>query len=96
MLEEAASFDDGNIRMDFVVMDTTGSASVLFDGMALPVSDGEVKEHSGNIHELYSIENDTQFAVKARISDTVIYAFAQAGYQTEVVELLEKLGYWKE
>ncbi len=96
MLEEAASFDDGNIRMDFVVMDTTGSASVLFDGMALPVSDGEVKEHSGNIHELYSIENDTQFAVKARISDTVIYAFAQAGYQTEVVELLEELGYWKE
>lgn len=96
MLEEAVSLDDGNIRMDFAVMDTAGSASVLFDGMTLPVSDGEIKEYGGNIHELYSMENDTQFAVKVRISDTVIYAFAQAGYETEVVELLEKLGYWKE
>ncbi len=95
MLEEAVSFNDGNIRMGFVVMDTADSACVLFDGMTLPVSDGETKKYSGMVHELYSIENETLYVAKVRITDTVIYVSARAEYKPEAVGLLEELGYWK-
>ena len=81
--------------MGFVVMDTADSACVLFDGMTLPASDGEIKEHSGMIPELYSIENETLYVAKVRITDTVIYVSARAEYKPEAVGLLEKLGYWK-
>lgn len=96
MLKEAVSFNNGNIRMDFVVMDTTESASVLFNGMTLPISEGKIEEHGGMIHELYSAENESLYSAKVRISDTVIYVSAKAEYKPEVVKLLDKLGYWKE
>lgn len=96
MLEEAASFNDGNIRMDFVVMDTVDSARVLFNGMELPVSGGKIEEHSGMVHELYSVENEVLYVAKVRISDTLIYVSTKIEYKLEAVKLLDKLGYWKE
>ncbi|MEG1725804.1 MAG: DUF3592 domain-containing protein [Anaerovoracaceae bacterium] len=96
MLKEAVSFNNGNIRMDFVVMDTTDSARILFNGMTLPISEGKIGEHGGMVHELYSAENESLYSAKVRISDTVIYVSAKAEYKPEVVKLLDKLGYWKE
>ncbi len=96
MLKEAYSFNDGNIRMDFVVMDTAESAGVLFNGMTLPVSDGDIKDSGGMVHELYSVENETLYVAKIRISDTVLYVSAQAEYKPKAEELLKELGYWKE
>lgn len=95
MLKEACSFNDGNIRMDFVVMDTAESASVLFDGMTLPISDGEKKDSGGMAHELYSVENKTLYVAKIRIRNTVLYVSAQAKYKPQAEELLKELGYWK-
>ena len=95
MMKEAVSFNDGNIRMDFCVMDTADSASVVYNGMILPISDGEKQEHDGIVHELYSVENDSLYVAKIRIRDTVIYVSAQTEYKSDVVELLEELGYWK-
>ena len=96
MLKEAYSFNDGNIRMDFVVMDTAESASVLFNGMTLPISDGDMKDSGGMVHELYSVENEELYVAKIRISDTVLYVSAQAKYKPKAEELLKELGYWKE
>ncbi len=96
MLKEASSFNDGNIKMDFVVMDTAESASVLFNGMTLPISDGDIKDSGGTVHELYSVENETLYVAKIRISDTVLYVSAQAKYKPKAEELLKELGYWKE
>lgn len=96
MLKEAYSFNDGNIRMDFVVMDTAESASVLFNGMTLPISDGDIKDSGGMVHELYSVENETLYVAKIRIRDTVLYVSAQATYKLKAEELLKELGYWKE
>lgn len=96
MLKEAVSFNDGNIRMDYCVMDTADSASVLYDGMTLPLSEGEKQEYDGIVHELYSIESDALYVAKIRIRDTVICVSAKIEYKSEVVELLETLGYWKD
>ena len=96
MLEEAVSFDDGTIRMDFCVMDSVDSAVNQYNNMTLPTSDGEVLENGGIVHELYSVENSTTYVAKIRIRDTVIYISALAEYKQEVIELLEALGYWKE
>lgn len=96
MMKEAVSFNNGNVRMDFCVMDTADSASVLYNGMTLPISDGEKQEYDGIAHELSFIENDTLYVAKARIRDTVIYVSAKVEYKSEVVELLDDLGYWKE
>lgn len=95
MLKEAYSFNDGNIRMDFVVMDTAESASVLFNGMTLPISDGDIKDSGGMVHELYSVENEALYVAKIRIRDTVLYVSAQARYKPKAEELLKQLGYWK-
>lgn len=96
MMKDAVSFNDGNIRMDFCVMDTVDSAAVLYDGMTLPLSDGNKQEHDGMVHELSSIENEELYIAKIRISDTVIYVSAKIEYKSEVVELLQTLGYWKD
>lgn len=64
MLTEAVSFDNGKIRMDFCVMDTVDAARSLYDGMTLPVPGGEIWEQGGTVHKLYSVENQTNFAVK--------------------------------
>lgn len=96
MMEEAISFDDGNVRMDFCVMDTADSAASLYDGMTLPLSEGEEKEQSGMIHEIHSIENSSMYVAKVRIRDTVIYVATLAEYKEEAVEILKTLGYWKE
>ncbi|MGI6262063.1 MAG: DUF3592 domain-containing protein [Acutalibacteraceae bacterium] len=96
MLKQAYSFNDGNIRMDFVVMDAADSARALFNSMTLPVSEGDMKESGGTVHELYSIENETVYVAKIRISDTVLYVSAQAEYKPKAEALLKELGYWKE
>lgn len=95
MLEEVISFNDGNIRMDFCVMDTVDSASILYHGMTLPLLEGEKQEQEGIVHELSSIENETLYMAKIRVRNTVIYVSVQAEYKAEVV-LLETIGYWKE
>ena len=96
MLKEAYSLNDGNIRMDFVVMDTAESARILFNGMTLPISDGDKKDFGGMVHELYSVENEALYVAKIRISDTILYVSAQANYKPKAEELLKDLGYWKE
>lgn len=96
MLKEAYSFNDGNVRMDFAVMDTANSAAVLFNGMTLPISDGNVKDYDGTVHEFYSVENETLYAAKIRIGDTVLYVSAKAECKQNAEELLKELGYWKE
>ena len=96
MMKEAVSFNDGNVRMDFCVMDTADSAGALYNGMTLPISDGEEQKHGGMVYELYSVENGVLYAAKVRIRDTVIYVSAKAEYKFKAAELLKELGYWKE
>lgn len=95
MLTEAASFDNGKIRMDFCVMDTLDAAKNLYNGMTLPISGEEILELGGTVHELYSVENQTNFAAKIHIRDTVIYVYTLAEYKNEAIALLETIGYWK-
>lgn len=96
MLKEACSFNDGNVRMDFAVMDTANSAAVLFNGMTLPVTDGNVKDSDGMTHEFYSVESQSLYTAKIRIGDTVLYVSAKAECKQNAEELLKELGYWKE
>ena len=95
MLTKAVSIDNDNIRVDFCVMDTTDSAIQIYKGMTLPVTDGEVKDIDGMVHEIYTVENNLQFAGKLRIRDTVIYVAALSENKAEVIELLKSIGYWK-
>ena len=96
MLTEAASFDNGKIRMDFCMMDTVDAARSLYNGMTLPVTAGKIRELGGTVHELYSVENQTNFAAKIRIRNTLIYVFTLAEYKNDAVSLLETIGYWKD
>ena len=96
MLKEAYSLNDGNIRMDFVVMDSARNARMLFNSMTLPISDGDIKDSGGSVHELYSIESETLYVSKIRIRDTVLYVSAQAEDKSTAEEILKELGYWKE
>lgn len=96
MMEKAVSINDGNIRMDFCDMDTADSASVLYNAMTLPVTDGDKKDFDGMVHELSSSENAELYVAKVRIRDTVIYVSAKVDYKAEVKEILDTLGYWKE
>lgn len=77
-------------------MDTANSAAVLFNGMTLPVTDGDVKDSDGTVHEFYSVESETLYAAKIRISDTVLYVLAKAECKPKAEKLLKELGYWKE
>ena len=95
MLTKAVSIDNDNIRVDFCVMDTTDSAIQIYKGMTLPVTDGEVKDIDGMVQEIYTVENNLQFAGKLRIRDTVIYVAALSENKAEVIELLKSIGYWK-
>lgn len=96
MLEDSVSINDGNIRIDFCIMDTVDSANLLYDGMTLPLSEGEKLEHNGIVYESSSVENDSLYTAKIRIRDTVIYVSAREEFKSQAVEILEKLGYWKE
>ena len=96
MMKRAVSLNDGNIRMDFCVMDTFDSATVLYDGMNLPLSEGKQEEHDGMVHELSSVENEELYVAKVRIRDTVIYVSAKAEYKAVAVDILKTLGYWKD
>lgn len=93
MLRKAASFNDGNVRMDFCLMDTADSAGVLYNSMTLPASDGEALEHRGITEQRYSVENDTMYTAKIQSGNVVLYVSAKAEYKTEVNELLDALGY---
>lgn len=96
MMKEAVSINDGNVRMDFCVMDTADSADVLYNAMTLPVTDGDMHEHNGMVHELTSAENEELYVAKARIRDTVIYVCVKADYKADAQRILNTLGYWKE
>jgi len=95
MLTEARSIESGTIRMDFCVMDTVDSSESLYNGMTLPITDGEITDEDGIIHEICSTENQTNYVAKIRIRDTIIYVSALKEYKDDVVELLTSIGYWK-
>lgn len=95
LLEEAVSVDDGTVRIDFCVMDTVPSAQQIFHGMNLPITEGEVTDSSGTLHELYSVETDSIYVAKIRIADTVIYVWTPIEYKADIVDLLDSIGYWK-
>ena len=80
MLKEAYSFNDDNIKIDFVVIE---SDSVLFNSMTLPISNEEIKDSHGIVHEFYSVENKTLYIAKIHISNTILYVSAQAEYKPE-------------
>lgn len=96
MMKEAVSINDGNVQMDFCVMDTADSVSILYNAMTLPLSDGNTQEHDGTVHELFSAENEERYVAKIRIRDTVIYVSAKVDYKAEIVEILDTLDYWKD
>ena len=96
MMKESVSFDDGNVRMDFCVMDTVDSAMSLYAGMTLPVSEGEEIKQDGMVQEIHIKESDSMYVVKARFRDTVVYAAALPENKEEVIDILKTLGYWKE
>lgn len=96
MMGEAISFDDGNVRMDFCVMDTADSAASLYAGMTLPLSEGEEKVQDGIIHEIHSIDNGSMYVAKVRIGDTVLYVSALEEYKADAIGILKTIGYWKE
>ena len=96
MLEEAVSVDDGTLRIDFCVMDTVPSAQQLYYGMNLPITDGEVTNDSGTLHELHSVETDSVYVAKIRLIDTIIYVWTPLEYKADVVDLLDSIGYWKD
>lgn len=96
MMEEAVSFDDGNVRMDFCVMDTADSALSLYAGMTLPLSEGEEKVQDGIIHEMHSIDNGSMYVAKVLIRDTVLYVSALEEYKEDAIGILKTIGYWKE
>ena len=96
MLEEAVSVDDGTVRIDFCVMDTVPSAQQLYHGMNLPITEGEVTDNGGILHELYSVETDSVYVAKIMISDTIIYIWTPLEKKADVVDLLDGIGYWKE
>lgn len=96
MMEKAVSINDGNVRMDFCEMDTADSADILYNAMTLPVTDGDMQDFDGMVHELAFAENAELYVAKVRIKDTIIYVSAKVEYKAEVKEILEALGYWKE
>ena len=96
MLEEAVSVDDGTVRIDFCVMDTVPSAQQVFHGMKLPITDGEVTDNGGTLHELYSVETNSIYVAKIRITNTVIYVWTPLEQKADVVNLLDSIGYWKD
>ena len=95
LLEEAVSVDDGTVRIDFCVMDTVPSAQQIFHGMSLPITEGEVIDSGGTLHELYSVETASIYVAKIRITDTVVYVWTPIEYKADVVDLLDSIGYWK-
>ena len=96
MMKESVSFDDGNVRMDFCIMDTVDSAMSLYAGMTLSVSEGEEIKQDGMVHEIHIKESASMYAVKVRFRDTVVYAAALPENKAEVIDILKTLGYWKE
>ncbi|MBR5592998.1 MAG: DUF3592 domain-containing protein [Bacteroidaceae bacterium] len=96
MLEEAVSVDNGTVRIDFCVMDTRPSAQQLYYSMNLPITDGKVKESSGSLHELYSVETDSVYVAKIRVTDTIIYVWTPIEQKENVVDFLDSIGYWKD
>ena len=95
MLEEAVSVDNGTVRIDFCVMDTVPSTQQLYYGMNLPITNGEVIDNGGILHELYSAETDSVYVAKIRLIDTIIYVWTPLEQKADVVGLLDSIGYWK-
>lgn len=96
MLEEAVSVDNGSLRIDFCVMDTIPSTQQLYYGMELPITEGKVTDDSGVQHELYSVETDSVYVAKIRLIDSIIYVWTPLEYKSDVVDLLDSIGYWKD
>ena len=51
--------------------------------MTLPISNEEIKDSHGIVHEFYSVENKTLYIAKIHISNTILYVSAQAEYKPE-------------
>ena len=95
ILEEAVSINDGTLRIDFCVMDTRPSAQQIYQGMELPITDGEVINSGGTLHELYSVETDGIYVAKIRVTNTVVYVWTPLEQKADVVDFLDSIGYWK-
>lgn len=95
MLTEATSIDNDMIRVDFCMMDTVDSSGRLYNGMTLPIDEGKITDDRGSVHEIYSVENETNYVAKIRIRNTIVYVSALSEYKNDVIELLESIGYWK-
>lgn len=95
MLKESVSVDNGTLRIDFCVMDTVPSAQQLYGGMSLPISDGKIIDNGGTVHELYSVETESVYVAKIRITTTIIYVWTPVEQKADVVDLLDSIGYWK-
>lgn len=95
MLKEAVSVDDGTVRIDFCVMDTVPSAQQIYGGMSLPITDGQITDDGGTVHELYSVETESVYVAKIRITKTIIYVWTPLAKKADVIDLLESIGYWK-
>lgn len=89
LLVEAYSAEGTGIQMDYCVMDSADSAKRLYAGMTLPLSEGV--ERSGSCW--VSKENETVYVTKRYADHTVLYGAAEIGRKTELLELLDLIGY---
>lgn len=92
LLKESCSVQNQNIRIDFCVMDSSGSAKRLYKAMRLLGSDGD-KDNNGS--DFYWAENAERYAVKIRVEETLLYAVSEIGSKEELIELLKAIGYWE-
>ena len=96
LLKQSMSIEEENFRVDFCVMDSLGSAKSLYNGMTLPVTDGEKVEENDMGRMLISMENEEMYTAKIRVRNTVIYVAATPEYKEAAIDLLEEIGYWEE
>lgn len=95
MIEQAFSYDDGSMRIDFCLMQTENYASRLYDGMTLPGFEGAVSEQSGRGFEMRLVDGEKLYAAKIHVGDTVVYISALSEYKSTVQEIMEEIGYIK-
>lgn len=94
LLEESCSVETDDIRIDFCMMDSVGSARSLYNGMNLPVSDGAEQNHNRINYNFTSMENEILYTVKIRVGNTVIYGASQIEQKQKLIGLLERIEYW--
>lgn len=93
MLVQSSSLEGDSFRIDFCLMDTTGSARSLFAGMSLPAPSGEEISYTSTQFEFYSLETAELYTAKIRVGDTVVYAGALTDSKEVLVSILSAIGY---